>query len=217
MNEHRSRRCRHIGIHHLQRGQALRPALVFPPSFAVASASVGSRTTRNWGSEKRRRHQHGRRHVHLARLGARSSAGPPSRTSGRSTRSRPTWKRVATMLFQRRFLACLGKHHVVHVMIVWRLADAREHGKNGQAAKATCSRASTTNASASRCSRPPARSSVTSPGAPPTRNAAATAPSTASSTRGATSRTTSRRSAWRRSTRTPRTSPTASSASSSAR
>ena len=57
----------------------------------------------------------------------------------------------------------------------------------------------------------------TSPGAPPTRNAAATAPSTASSTHGATSRTTSRRSAWRRSTRTPRTSPTASSASSSAR
>ena len=54
-------------------------------------------------------------------------------------------------------------------------------------------------------------------GAPPTRNAAATAPSTASSTRGATSRTRSRRSAWRRSTRTPRTSPTASSASSSAR
>ena len=90
MAEHRSRRHRGIGIDHLVRARALRPALVLPSPLAIASARGASTRSRAWGGEEGRRHQHGGRHVHLARMGARSSAGPPARSpTGSGGRSPP--------------------------------------------------------------------------------------------------------------------------------
>eukprot|EP00964_Phaeocystis_antarctica_P054891 scaffold32284_cov29-Phaeocystis_antarctica.AAC.2 len=126
MDEHRSRRRRLIGIDHLVRARALRPALVLPSSFAVASAS-GPRTTSACGGEKRRRHQHGGRHMHLARLGARSSAGPPARVVAPQGAVPPG--KVLPPRCSKGALRPAEEGAIVHVIVVWRLGDAREHGK----------------------------------------------------------------------------------------